>query len=97
MKCTLFDDLQWDILPGIEVMLDGIAKQVQREQQLSRESDAEAMLTQALLSAATRKCLSSRKKRIDPNLPVPFDEAFQYCGWSEAIDREYNALVRRGT
>ncbi len=38
-----------------------------------------------------------RKKKIDPKVPRSFAKACHFKGWSDAIDREYNALVKRGT
>lgn len=32
-----------------------------------------------------------------PPLPTSFESACQHPKWSEAIDREYNALIRRNT
>ena len=51
----------------------------------------------ALLS--WKDCLPScfASKKFDPNVPRSFKHACQYPGWRAAIDREYHALVNRGT
>ena len=41
--------------------------------------------------------LNAKKKKFDPNVRTSFEIACQYPGWRAAIDREYNALVQRGT
>ena len=58
------------------------------------------MLTKALVAATTElphKSWASKKQKIDPNVPRSFSESCKYKGWSDAIDREYNALVKQGT
>lgn len=60
-----FQVYQGDILPRAQVMLDRIAKDVQREHAIAQETETEAMLTQSLASASTklsRRCFASKKR-----------------------------------
>ncbi len=80
-------------------MLDGIAREVEEEQEFT-QPNSEEMLTQTFIVAAAeipRKCWVSKKKKIDPNVPRSFVEACQYEGWCDAIDRKYIALIKPGT
>ena len=86
-------------LLGIEVLLDGIAKQLAREQEEEKANEQEAHLDNAFLSAhrLLPQCLASKKTKFDPHLQRDSNEACQYPRWRIAIDREYNALIKRGT
>ncbi len=80
-------------------MLDGIAREVEKEQEVT-QLNSEEMLTQAFIAAATeipRNSRVSKKKKSSLNVPRSFAEACQYKWWSDAINCEYNALVKRGT
>jgi len=94
-----FKKYHGNILPGVEVLLDGIAKQVEKDGQASKETQNETILYNTFISARSilPTCLVGKKKKFDPNVPRSFDNACQYPGWRKAIDREYNALINRGT
>ncbi len=99
IRRTDFRKYEGDPLPGVEALLDGIARQVEAEERLQTETNAEAMLIQSFMATNITNALylASKKKRIDPNVPSNFDEACEYAGWRAAIDREFNACVKRGT
>ncbi len=99
IRRTDFRKYKGDYLPGVEALLDGIAKQVEVEERLQKETNAEAMLIKSFVATHITKalCLASKKQRIDPNLPSNFDEACEYPGWRAAIDREFNDCVKRRT
>ena len=91
-------------LPGVEALLDGIARQVEKERtegdskNIWEDEENNALLIDAFVDnhALLTRCLATKKK-FDPNVPRSFNEACQYPRWCVAIDREYNALVRRRT
>ncbi len=85
-------------LPEIEVLLDGIARQLAYEQEDTRMRTQEAHLVNALLSLRhiLLQC-HSLKKKSDPNLPITFEEVCQYSGWRSTIGRQSNSLPRRRT
>jgi len=89
-----------NVLPGVEALLDGIARQVAQEREENEALAGEAMLIKAFLSVRLNypEVFSvSKKTRSDPSLPRSFAEACRYRPWCVAIDREYKALVDRGT
>ncbi len=51
-----------DPLPGVEALLDGIAKQVEAEKILQKESNAEAMLIHAFIATHITNALSGLKE-----------------------------------
>ena len=91
-------------LPGVEALLDGIARQVEIEATSSDDNAAKldeysAHLTNAFVKnhSLLANCNATKKKKFDPNVPRLFSEACQFPGWRAAIDREYTALVKRNT
>jgi len=95
-----FKEYKGNILPSVEALLDGIARQVAQEREENEALQGEAMLIKAFLSVRLNypEAFSvSKKTRSDPTLPRSFNEACRYPPWCAAIDREYNALVDRGT
>ncbi len=85
-------------LPGVETLLDGIAKQLAKEQEEAKAIQQEARLVYAFLSAhlLLPKCISAKKK-FDPNVPLSFEDACQFPRWGAVIGREYTALIMRNT
>ncbi len=83
----------------VSKLLDGIAKQVETEGMLQKETNAEVMLIQAFMFThiTSALCLASKKKRIDPSVPSNFDEACEYPARRAGIQREFNACVKGGT
>ncbi len=71
IRRTDFRKYEGDPLPGVEALLDGIAKQVLAEERLQKVTNAKAMLTQAFMAThiTSALCLASKKKLIDPNVP----------------------------
>ena len=68
MKQADFRIYKGDIFPGVEAMLDGIAREFELEREGTKENYDE-ILTQALVAAATelpRKYWTSKKKKIEP-------------------------------
>ena len=75
-------------LPGVEALLDGIARQVEAE--LSEQNDkAENSINQEKYNALIldafvdnhdllARCFAAKKKKFDPNVPRSFAEACQY-------------------
>ncbi len=68
-------------LPGIEILLDVIAKQLAKEQEEANAIQQEAHLLNRFLSIYTLlpQCLVTKEK-FDPNAPISFEEACQYPG-----------------
>ena len=80
-------------------MLDVITREVEKEQGATL-ANSEETLTQALVAAVTEincKWCAFKKTKNDSNIPRFFAEACQYKGWSEAIYRKCNGLVKRRT
>ncbi len=96
---TDFRKHEGDPAPGVEAVLDGISKQVEVEERLRKETNAEAMIIQEFMTThiTNALCLAFKKKRIDPNVPSNFDEACEHPGWRAAIDWEFNACVKKET
>lgn len=88
---------QGKLLPGIELLLDGLAKKVSNKKTQNSHSEAKAMLASALINSKEQLCLAARKNKFDYTVPSSFSEACQYPGWFEAIDWVYNALMSRNT
>ncbi len=90
IRRTDFRKYEGDPLPGVEALLNGIAKQIEVEQRLQKEINAEAMLIQAFMDTHITNALSliSKTNPIDPNLPSNFVKACEYSGWRAGIDRE---------
>jgi len=89
-----------ELLPSVSVLLDGLSRQHEVETSLSEEGDAEQQLFQSLSSLHQDNkfiSYSANRKRRAEGLPRSFAEACEDPLWREAIDREYNALVNRGT
>ena len=90
-----------DRLPGVDSLLDGLARQSELETSTEKQdSVAEEQLVQAMSAIQLTRptlCLSAKRKRFDGDLPKSFAEACKNPNWCEGIDREYNAHVRRGT
>lgn len=81
-------------LPSINTLLDGISRQSALE--IDSNGLAEEILTQA--SQAYRiPLVAAFKTKRDQRLPRSFAEAVRSKSWRDAIDREYNALVKRQT
>ncbi len=77
-------------------MLDCIARQLVNEQEDTKIITQEAHFMNPFLSVrhVLLRC-HSLKTKYNTNLPTSFEDASQYPGWRSAIDREYNAVLRR--
>lgn len=84
--------------PQVEVLLDGIVTQLEKEQDESKQTAHEVDLLTTFQSAhqILLTCLNSKKK-FDPSLPSKLEEASQCQCWRFAIDIEYDALIRQMT
>lgn len=87
-------------LLGLAALLNGIARQSEIEQREETEGAAEDGLVQEFMTAlspinTTPHCFA--KRAFDPNVPKAFSYAVKLKVWRAAIDREFNALVIRGT
>lgn len=89
-----------DEIPDIASLIDGITRQRALDEANQVPSEAEEHLEKnivAFIARVPHLCLSSKRKRVDPDVPRSFAEACKDPRWCVAIDREYNALVKRGT
>lgn len=81
-------------LPSISTLLDGLSRQIQSN--LTNDEPYEEALIQAFLSFRVPLTYAALS-RLDHRLPRSFKEAIKDKRWCEAIDREFNALVKRNT
>lgn len=89
-------------LPGISTLLDGLSRQASIEADDDRtdtNDNAEAHLTFCLSSIVKENPRFPTPERTAHEIQVPrnFKEACKSTEWAEAIDKEFNALVQRGT
>lgn len=89
-----------DRLPSIATLLDGLSRQSSIEaldENDNDQSNAEAHLVQCL-TAIHEAQTNLAYPIIDPqDTPRNFNEVCQEPDWAAAIDREYDALIRRRT
>lgn len=86
-------------LPSFETLTSDIARQRQLEEDMKADNDesAEDTLSQCFFTHYCHRSVAFKTKIKDYRLPRSFREACEIPSWAEAIDREYNALVDRGT
>ncbi len=101
IRCTDFRLIKDSRLPGISTCIDGLSRQasIEVDEDVQQEHpNAEAHLIHcvtALHQESPRLALPEARAD-DARVPSSFEEACQSPKWA-AIDREYNALVRRNT
>lgn len=93
-------------LPSFSSLADGISRQRQLDEAAkSIESEAEEYLLKSMtaihstmpIAFYNRKSKESKGLADGPPLPTSFEEACTSPNWAAAIDREYDALIRRET
>jgi len=95
-----FKESKADLLPSVSVLLDGLARQHEAEASSAIDGDSEELLHQSLVCIhheTPHIAYSIKKKRKDFSVPSSFAKACEDPNWCDAIDREYNALVKRNT
>ena len=82
-------------------LLDGLARQRDQEAEtVDQEGGAEGRLLNSFFAVQLEYpfvIYPTNKKKVDENLPRSFAEACRIPLWCDAIYRDYNAHVRRGT
>lgn len=99
--CTPLKDN--NALPGMSSILEGIARQrelTEMEYEPAAADEAKEQMMRCMYTMSTHE--SSRvhtfkTKARDPRVPTNFKAACRHPHWAAAIDREYDALVRRQT
>lgn len=89
-----------DKLPGVTSLLDDLSRQCNIESLLGVSGEAEELLHKAfrVYLPALQASHSTKYRRVrNDDTPRSFKEAVHSPAWREAIDREYQALLKRET
>lgn len=104
-----FHEDKRETLPGFSSLMDGISREMElsafdevdtaRKKRTELEADLEEQLLTGMTAITPQNpsVFVSNKTSKDPSLPRSFSRACEDPAWAEAIDREFNALVRRQT
>ena len=85
-------------LPSFSTLMENVSRHRQiAEAEEEEESDVEETQSAAYFAHYSQIPLALKAKTKDKRIPTSFSKACTNPNWAKAIDREYNALVKRNT